>query len=1336
MKTFILSCVLVILGGSIVHGQVITSAEYFFDNDPGHGLGISVNIPTPDDSVSISAAVDAAALGVGFHRLAFRFRDAAGQWSMAAGRTLYVYDGLPGGGELLSPPVTAGEYFFDVDPGPGAGTAFTATPGDSTTTAFALDTDPLPVGFHTLNMRFKDASGHWGLSVGRLFYLFDTALIAPAAPLVAAEYFFDTDPGTGNATAISIGSPQDSISVTPLIDASSLPLGDHFMFIRVKDQSGVWSMVESRNFRVCETYGPLAEFTPIVSGTSVSFQNASTFATNYEWDFGDGSASVLQYPVHAYPAGAYSPTLVANNTCGTDTAFAAIEVLGLNAFWPHSGGNTGFVTVALHGYGFDTATVVKLVRAGFPDVGTVDDLIAVSDPSSATVTFDLNGVEEGEWSVVVQFVTTGVSATSTGAFIVEPGDSGYHLTASLIGSSVIRGSGTYTLRIQNASNIDAELIPVEISLSDTLGSLVVLRELLTYGWPDSLIDNNLNSITYSLDDSLTYQRFYYFISPIVPAYTTVDIPVRLTLPIGSVGSVSVVLGDPMDLDPIVIQELVDQLMLAQSTSGLLSNEFRENCQISEQPRRLMKNLNLGLALAAVGVALIPGGQVAALALGSAAIAGNIADWSLDMKVATRSGDITQVPSLFDTFNTFSFGISLPFAAGRTASKLAAREVIKSTLIERTELGLSTSGNVGTALDIAKQQAEAAGTIISGVTGCPPPIPGEQYNGNTTNLPVSSVGSFDPNEKHGPVGLNGSAYHNGRSVLYTIFYENVDSATAPAQFVTILDTLNAALFSLGSARLMAIGIADSLHAVPSDRVGNYFTDLNYSFFNDLFVRVNFTVDTTSGVMQCHLLSLDEETFEPITDPLGGFLPPNATPPMGEGFIVISVDLKDGIGSGTSVENQAAIIFDTNELIMTNTHTHITDFDRPVSAVDVLSDSLNSNTINVPWTSSDPTSAVAYHNIYVKEQGSLWQVLSYQNAGSQTTFTGEWGKSYSFFSRAVDLAGNIEILDTNAIRSTLLWPEQLVLGFTATGITCADSSDAVLSAVGIGGVGPYTYLWSTGANTDSISGLDEGTYSVTVTDALGAQVDSTFVVEEPESLSLLIVEDSALSCLAGSTAQISASGTGGAEPYTFYWGGLNFWPTLSDISAGSYSVRLTDANGCVRRDSMLITSPSDLSATAVATTSQICDGTIIVTPSGGVPPYTIIWADEGLSGFSVSDLCPNTYAAIVEDAVGCSTAINVVVDFDSAINTIGHTSAISLRPNPTADNVTLTLFSDVNEILRIEIYDAIGRQLKQVPLRRIISGTSSIDISLQDYSIGQYLIKVGVGEVQYNLPVVKY
>lgn len=1086
---------------------------------------------------------------------------------------------------------------------------------------------------------------------------------------------------------------------------------------------------------------PVAEFVPIVSGAQVSFQNNSQNATTYVWDFGDSQQSTNTHPVHTYAVGSYEAELIASSSCGTDTVTASLELQKLHGFEPTVGGNTGYVTISLHGFGFDENTIAKLTRVGQTDITPLDNQIAVFTTTSAQATFDLNGAESGEWTLEVEY-TDGTTLSASEPFVVEVGDTEYDLSVSVIGAPVIRGSGTYILRITNNSNIDATFVPVELTVSDTLASIVLDQELITLGLSPGVIDSVLWSFTYSSDGGQSYCRSYSLIGSLVPAGSSVDLPMTLSLPVGSSGVLKAVIGDPIEFDLELLQQFVDDLIAAAQVEGIAMNAdelfafAREQCLERGGGMAILNavTLSVGIAAGAVGLGLFGGIASAA----GVAIVASSAVLGMANYVASTTHSIRTDGTLADSNARFGWSTS-----NMLAETFGAIPGLVESLSDRAFYGrfvtssVSTLGRTFGVAASASSIAEGAMQMYEDVWECYyPPTPPEVHNGDEASVNVSAVSSMDPNEKHGPTGLLGSTYHSGKSILYTIYFENVDTATAPAQIVRVLDSLDTALLDPASARLVAIGISDDLHAVPSDRAGNYFADLHYPQFVNLYTRVNFIVDTLSGVVDCQFISLDEATNEPITDPLGGFLPPNVTPPMGEGFIVISVALKDDVGSGVAVENNAAIIFDTNEPIITNTHTHITDFDRPTSVVDVLPDSSNTNTITVSWTSNDITSGVAYHNVYYKEVGMAgWSTLAYQEPGTQTSFTGVWGNQYSFFTLATDLAGNKELLDTNNIRTTVLWPDQLVLNGLAQPITCADSSDATLSALGIGGEEPYTYLWSTGDTTASIDGLVAGTYSVTVTDALGAQVDTTFVLEEPQTLLLSLSVDSALTCIAGSTTQITTSATGGVEPYWYYWGGLNFGPTLPDAGLGLHWVRLTDANGCVQRDSLLLESPSDLSASVLSTPANTCDGTIGVTPAGGVAPYTIEWADVGLIGFSLTELCPGTYDAILEDAAGCSYAISVIIDFSTGSGTSTEHLPLLIFPNPTTGFVTLRGKTDSGCRLGLVVRNAVGQELlnknigvgpgvitEQVDFSHLAAGTYFVTINCNDAKLLERLIRV--------------
>ncbi|MCU0395839.1 MAG: T9SS type A sorting domain-containing protein, partial [Chitinophagaceae bacterium] len=227
--------------------QGMVDAEYFFDQDPGAGKGTPVSI-TPGNTVNLQLTAAVNALSPGFHTLAIRFRNSEGRWSLLQYRSLYIM-----GAPADMPGLQAAEYFIDQDPGPGKGVALASLPSGSSSAMMAtIPTESLAPGFHVLAIRVKDASGNWSHFASRTFYL--SALSNTIHQIVAAEYFVDTDPGVGKATVIQVPSPVNPLSgnfacATP----QGLSAGQHFLYIRVKDDQERWSNWSLDTFMVDNT---------------------------------------------------------------------------------------------------------------------------------------------------------------------------------------------------------------------------------------------------------------------------------------------------------------------------------------------------------------------------------------------------------------------------------------------------------------------------------------------------------------------------------------------------------------------------------------------------------------------------------------------------------------------------------------------------------------------------------------------------------------------------------------------------------------------------------------------------------------------------------------------------------------------------------------------------------------------------------------------------------------------------------------------------------------------------------------------------------------------------
>ncbi len=96
------------------------------------------------------------------------------------------------------------EYFFDSDPGKGNGTSLSITQAASSNQTFNINISSLSAGTHTFNIRFVDSNGHWSLFDSRTFFVLTSTAALTASTIKKVEYFFDNDPGTGKATAITI----------------------------------------------------------------------------------------------------------------------------------------------------------------------------------------------------------------------------------------------------------------------------------------------------------------------------------------------------------------------------------------------------------------------------------------------------------------------------------------------------------------------------------------------------------------------------------------------------------------------------------------------------------------------------------------------------------------------------------------------------------------------------------------------------------------------------------------------------------------------------------------------------------------------------------------------------------------------------------------------------------------------------------------------------------------------------------------------------------------------------------------------------------------------------
>ncbi|MBX3438302.1 MAG: hypothetical protein KF861_12480 [Planctomycetaceae bacterium] len=268
-------------------------------------------------------------------------------------------------------------------------------------------------------------------------------------------------------------------------------------------------------------------------------------------------------------------------------------------------------------------------------------------------------------------------------------------------------------------------------------------------------------------------------------------------------------------------------------------------------------------------------------------------------------------------------------------------------------------------------------------------------------------SFDPNELIGPGGFGAERFVPVWSTLnYRISFENLATASLPAQEVIITHQLDADLdwttFTVGD-----IGFGETLVSVPGGNpvfVGRVDMTASLGFFVDITT----SFDPASGQATWTFASIDPATGDLISDPLGGFLPPNVTPPEGDGFVTFSVRPRSDAASGTRVEQLASIVFDTNDAIITNTYVNTIDAGGPSSSVTELAPVLQTSSFLVSWSGHDDPggSGIASYTIFVSVDGGPFSIWKKSTTETQALFAGEFGHTYAFYSIAKDNVGYVE------------------------------------------------------------------------------------------------------------------------------------------------------------------------------------------------------------------------------------------------------------------------------------------------------------------------------------------
>ena len=296
----------------------------------------------------------------------------------------------------------------------------------------------------------------------------------------------------------------------------------------------------------------------------------------------------------------------------------------------------------------------------------------------------------------------------------------------------------------------------------------------------------------------------------------------------------------------------------------------------------------------------------------------------------------------------------------------------------------------------------------------------------------SAGSRDPNEKSGPAGYGASGFIQPGSLMpYRIDFENDATASSPAQYVDILDTLSPNL-NWNTFAFTQFGFGDQIYtlSIPTQHVE---TSLSMTYNGSTFdVQIKGDIDLGTGVVRVQFISIDPDTSLPPAGQIG-FLPPEDGTGRGMGYFTFSVNAKNDLTTGTTLRNIAQIQFDRGEIIATDqvaphdpaqgvdpTKQCLNTIDAvaPVSHVKTLAGITQTAAFTVAWSASDDAngSGAGLYNVYVSDNGGAFTLWKSATSALSAKYPGVDGHTYAFYSVATDHAGNAESSKLAAETST--------------------------------------------------------------------------------------------------------------------------------------------------------------------------------------------------------------------------------------------------------------------------------------------------------------------------------
>lgn len=303
-----------------------------------------------------------------------------------------------------------------------------------------------------------------------------------------------------------------------------------------------------------------------------------------------------------------------------------------------------------------------------------------------------------------------------------------------------------------------------------------------------------------------------------------------------------------------------------------------------------------------------------------------------------------------------------------------------------------------------------------------------------------------------------------------------------------------------------------------------------------------------------------------------------------------------------------------------------------------------------------------------------------------------------------------------------------------ISCSGDTNGEITATSQNGLPPYSYTWSNSQTTAIATGLAAGTYTLTVTDSIGCSTTAALTISNPPVLNISTTATD-LICNSNNSGNINTSVSGGVPNYSYQWSNGSVSPQLVNATAGTYTVSITDVNGCQLIDTVTLAEPTAL----VTTVQDNGNGTATTTVSGGTAPYTYQWSpnlNNQTTATATGLVDNNIYYVVVTDANGCKDVFSFKASVVVGTNPIGiaKNEEAKLTPNP----ASYTSFLDLKNVagqISITITNTTGQVVFQQ--KAIIATGDLIELPVKQLNAGMYVVQATNGSNKWvkKLVVIK-